>query len=848
MKNSEKVIYYIWGTVITGFILSIWSTELWNYVRETHTIYLIPSTLVFFASISCIVLSKCKEDRLSQEFDILVKSNLLDKKHLNKINKEIRPYPKPYIPRDFIPYYEHHDQRPNTFYSEQDLVIKLTRGTNIILIGKPTEGKTRTLYEIIRRLTDFTIISFETNKLCSDEALNLLKGKKVLWLFDNMNRYDGSTKDFLTFLYKLTEITDTSVLAATCRDGPELSNYKSNTSTPLKDIYNKFKLKLVLKPANAKQMQQLKDTINETSKYKFPTLGSICMHEHFEEMQERFKALLHDQREIQAKVHDCFKAIQLLYAAHIWPITYQRINTILNNIYDRTIDRAQTCDYINILSENGFLVSSGYADQILPEDAYLTEEEAKFYYPPRSLEDDLQKLPSCLIKINDAAGLNTLALSYFEYYRKDFGYKTLELIINKFNDSNDPTLQAEVVTAIYNKGVMLWEKENSNYKAISCYDELIERFGNSRNAVLQERTAMAMYNKCVILGEQKSNDSAEIKCYDEIIERFGNSQLIILQQLVANSLYNAGVTLSEQEGNSNKAIDYYDKVIDRFRNNEDTTLQNWVGNSLYNKCVMIGSQKGKHNEAIACYNKVVECFGNRQELVANALYNKGTTLIDAGNDREAIKCFNKIVKRFGNSQEPALQERVAMALYNKGVALYQVDKKCEAIKCYDEIEKCFSTESQELDLQEPVAKALLSKGNILYKQEGSHNEAIICYNKVVKRYKFRKELALQEAVATAFLNKGDILWTQAGKYTEAINCYNELAERFENNLEPILQKLVANALHNKCAILGTQEGNASVAIKCIDNLIERIGMSQEPFLQKVANNALKLKNILEAKK
>lgn len=142
------------------------------------------------------------------------------------------------------------------------------------------------------------------------------------------------------------------MLAATCREGPELKDINLNTGQ-LHKIYDLFDHKLILKPATDEQKDKLKNAIGETATKPFPTLGSICMHKHFEFMRERFNLLTEYEK-------DFLRSILLLYAGFIYPFTQKRIKAVLTDIFDHKrekLDGATTRISLNSLISNGFITS-----------------------------------------------------------------------------------------------------------------------------------------------------------------------------------------------------------------------------------------------------------------------------------------------------------------------------------------------------------------------------------------------------------------------------------------------------------------------------------------------------------
>ncbi|SEQ60146.1 hypothetical protein SAMN05421510_11014 [Nitrosomonas ureae] len=214
----------------------------------------------------------------------------------------------------------------------------------------------------------------------------------------------------------LKKISRVCVLAATCRDGPELKAVNINTGQ-LHKIYDLFDYKFILKPASDYQKNELKHAIGETDSRLFPTLGSICMRKHFEFMRERFRQLTELEK-------NSFRAIFLLFSGFIYPFTLQRIKAILTDVLEHTIhniDDPAIRTSLNILEANGFVIFTKDENFIVPDAAYITKPESGFYYPEnRSLQKDYVKLAECFKKHKDADGLNKLAFSQYNNGRYRF--------------------------------------------------------------------------------------------------------------------------------------------------------------------------------------------------------------------------------------------------------------------------------------------------------------------------------------------------------------------------------------------------------------------------------------------
>lgn len=67
----------------------------------------------------------------------------------------------------------------------------------------------------------------------TEEAMQLLRERKVICLLDDLNNFGAGTVDLLSFQEKLGAVASHVALAGTCRDGGELAALEHMTSSPL---------------------------------------------------------------------------------------------------------------------------------------------------------------------------------------------------------------------------------------------------------------------------------------------------------------------------------------------------------------------------------------------------------------------------------------------------------------------------------------------------------------------------------------------------------------------------------------------------------------------------------------
>ena len=187
---------------------------------------------------------------------------------------------------------------------------------------------------------------------------------------------------------------------------------------------------------------------------------------------------------------------------------------------------------------------------------------------------------------------------------------------------------------------------------------------------------------------------------------------------------------------------------------------------------------------------------------------------------------------------PGSQNRVNIlycsALLLKAVILDSLDKHQEEIVQYDELLRRFGA-APEPALKERVAKALFNKG-VTLGQMNKPQEEIAAYDELLRRFGTATEPALQEQVAMALFNKGNTL-KQMETPQDAVAAYDELVKRFGAATEPALQEKVAMALFNKGNTLG-QMNKPQEEIAAYDELVKRFGTATEPALQEMVASAL----------
>jgi len=165
------------------------------------------------------------------------------------VAQDQRPYHEhDYVPRTAVDYAARGSPDPRPRYTEEELVELLRNGKGFTLQGQPTDGKSRTIYEVIRRMYGYHIVSPKKGDLPGDEDIGLLlKGREIVLLLDDLTNYAGAKLDLLELGKSLTrKQVKKWVVASTCRSGPELGSVRNAQTEGLKTFYEDIPLKLKL--------------------------------------------------------------------------------------------------------------------------------------------------------------------------------------------------------------------------------------------------------------------------------------------------------------------------------------------------------------------------------------------------------------------------------------------------------------------------------------------------------------------------------------------------------------------------------------------------------------------------
>src|SRR5579875_2751466 len=309
-----------------------------------------------------------------------------------------RPYYDTYVNRRFVPCDRSDGAHPDPVYCETDILESLKAGNSIVVIGQPTDGKTRTAFEIIRRMRGWVVVRPpKQGPIRQADASAALKDTRVVLLADDLQEYVGGSVDLEDLLRVLTRVAKSAVFVATCRDGAELEVLRKALHTSVYRVFEDAPLKLRLLPPTANEINRLRDAVgvtHDTSPDEYPTLGSVVMAEPLRAMKERFFQLSETEK-------DLLRALHLLRSAGVLLLTQTRIRAVLEGVFNRRVHDLR--DILGALKRQAFLRNTVRDETVVPEPAYVTN--AVTYTDGKSVHEDWPALQVVLAKLGDYTGL-----------------------------------------------------------------------------------------------------------------------------------------------------------------------------------------------------------------------------------------------------------------------------------------------------------------------------------------------------------------------------------------------------------------------------------------------------------
>jgi tetratricopeptide (TPR) repeat protein len=525
------------------------------------------------------------------------------------------------------------DERYVAHAEVADAQQQLSSRQLLLILGRPTGGKTRLAYNLAKQSKGHWILQIRPGFL-DWKSLNfprLPHRCKVLWIVDDVDKFLG--KSDIPQGERVLGGKCSLKIVVTCRTGHELAQARSDKE--LAAFLERFPAVTCSDFSQA----ELVSFAGQVGKSIDPDLfdltpGSVLLG--LAEMRKRLDAA---GPEAQAVL----KAMFLLRTALIFSPEKKLVTAVVTGIYQMDLPDDKIEAATATLVQDGFL--RGEQSLAPCHDCYLTTGFFPYYpvHSPR-LEQDLSSLGDVVEQNGTARDLQSLGVYWKS--RKNYERALPYLQSTAATNSRDPVLAFDLGVALYRTRRL---------------DEALE--ANRRALGIDPDSAETLVNIGIILGELNRNEEA-VQIYNEVLRRFGYATDPALRQQVAKALVNKGVNLGQLKL-TEKEIQAYDEVLRRFGESTESALREHVARALVNKGVTLGELK-RGEEEIQTYDEVLRRFGDAtepalRERVATALLYTGLTQNTLKRPQEARLSLREVLKRFADSPDGAIQQLVEKA-------------------------------------------------------------------------------------------------------------------------------------------------------------------------------------------
>ncbi|MBI3246888.1 MAG: tetratricopeptide repeat protein [Deltaproteobacteria bacterium] len=734
LAKLRNPLVWVWGTLLVGIGVNLLS----NVIGESFAAFvrqhfpLIGSGFVLLTVVTWRAEKAHRRAEAFTHFSLLTEAHTLDPEQDLKFQSmksgkaatdpKARPFYDKYIPRHLVAHevllHTKHDEPIKL--QEQQLASFLRAKQSLTIIGQSREGKTRTLFEVLRLLAastttaplakqslwtklrvlwpdsgDYTVVQpILGKKIPPDHAFDIFKGRHVIVFLNDFHHYVGSAPDLNAFCEAIAgknkDNAASWVVAATCRDGPELHAVQQATSAEGRFFHEKIRHKLRLLPVEEDAQRRLHAETGKPWNGPYATLGDVVMEGADEEMQVRFTNL-------PLLCQEVLRALKLCHAAGIRPYTTERLDAVLHHIFKRT--DWQSRDALQLLADQSFLDRHVLPDAIFPGPAHL---EHLVEYPRHhgQVQPDFPLLIDALATLEDIDGLETLGRVFFANGDEANARACFERVA-----AHQPefiaTLRARADEAHANKRYQA---------AMQAWSYLL---------LLQPEDQNAWYEKGHNLLAHLGHPTEALAAFEKSIE---------LNPKDADAWTKKGICLSGLGRHADAFIAY----------NHATALNRNHPLAWYNKGICLKAM-GRLADALAAFEHATTCNPNH----VAAWTGKGVCLREMGRFADALAAYERA---------NTCDSKNTDAWYNKGVCLLDLKRFPEALAACDRV----------LALDPKDADAWTNKGNCL-SDMGRLSDALITYNHAT---------ALNRNHPLAWYNKG-ICLKAMGRLADALAAYEQ---------------------------------------------------------------------------
>jgi tetratricopeptide (TPR) repeat protein len=315
---------------------------------------------------------------------------------------------------------------------------------------------------------------------------------------------------------------------------------------------------------------------------------------------------------------------------------------------------------------------------------------------------------------------------------------------------------------------------------------------------------------------------------EAIIDRVGGDPDPVLRAIGGDALLNKGCQLHlgwpDQEEKRDEVLAVWDQLINGYFCERDPALRRPAAGALVNKVeVLAGSvyffREDKREEALTAWNRLIDDYYSNpdpnpapilRQWVATALGRKAYVLSEHGplgegdedNEREALAAHQQLVNTFGADPDPTVQDLVKDAVAN--IAMLLIRKRDRSEAAFVVVLAALQNTEQKLvslaisgargsAVDEQTAQLLLNKASMLSFLGGDTVEVRRCNERIINNYGGSNEPSMRRVVATAINNEGNICAKLDHLVDDARARYTRVITDYGGDSDPVLRMLVAKS-------------------------------------------------------
>ena len=574
-----------------------------------------------------------------------------------------RPFFGRYFPRTAVeePDPTEQDAAMGHEYAEEDLERLVRNNQAFLLVGYPYSGKTLTLFNIMRRLRGYVVVTPDSARPVPDEDLfALLKGKKAVILLDNLATYAERNYDLGFFAMRLSNATGGCYgVAGTCREGGDFTTVVASSGNHVTYFFENILLKLRLSPMTGAQLGELASSTGEDvdpqDLHLYPHPGNITMRDRTRRMRDRFQSLPEQGK-------DLLRTMKLLDAGGI-PVTLSRLHSAFTCAFHRNVEPGALEDELTALWEQFFLLEQPSDQKVNPHFGHLAY--AVSYSGGAEPEDEYwDALPQALEQIEDTDALVYLADGHGRRgdLRRALGASDRALGLSP---DNPEARRSRAITL---------SRMGRSEEALTDFSLALE-FGpdnpkthRTRGITLSRMTrfeeALADFARALELSpdyfKAHLNRGITLSRMDRFKEALTDFALVIERSPDNFEAYrNRGITLAH--------MDRYEEALSDFARASEISPENPMANLSRG---MTLAHMDRYEEALAEFDRAAELKPDNPEVHLN----RGMTLARLDRYEETLAEFDRAAELKPDNPEVHL---------NRGMTLSHMDRYDEALAEFD---------------------------------------------------------------------------------------------------------------------------------------------------------------------